>query len=201
MLLPMTTTTTSSVRDRLVQAAHDLMLVKGYPSTSVDEICKRAGVTKGSFYHFFRTKEEIGLAALEHFANSGRALLMTGAYTTIEDPIERAFGFLDRVESQAEEIWGHGCLVGTLATEMSNTNPVIQTEVRRIFDELLDRFGRIFAPISERAGAGAPAGEELGELFLAVLQGAVVIGRAHGDAQRIPRAVRQFRRYLEELIR
>jgi len=194
-------TATSTARDRLVQAAHDLMLVKGYPSTTVDEICKEAGVTKGSFYHFFATKEEIGLAALERFTNAGRALLMTGPYTEIEEPVARAFGFLDRVESQAREIWGHGCLVGTLATEMSNTNPVIQAEVERIFDELVDRFGRIFAPISERAGGGAPSGEEIGSLFLAVLQGSVVIGRAHRDPARIPQAVRQFRRYLEEMIR
>ena len=52
-------------KDKLIEAALRLMLAKGYPATTVDEICASAGVSKGSFYHFFATKEELALAAVQ----------------------------------------------------------------------------------------------------------------------------------------
>ena len=82
-----TKTSADTTRARLVQAAHDLMLEKGYPSTSVDEICKQAGATKGSFYHHFQNRQALLVAALARWEEIVAADLVDGA--TISDPRAR----------------------------------------------------------------------------------------------------------------
>jgi len=190
----------TGAREKLVEAARTLMLAKGYPATTVDEICKEAGVTKGSFYHFFKAKEEIGLAALEDYQRRQRERLMSGAFARMDDPVERAFGFLDHAEAHAKEIWGQGCLLGNFATELAETNPALQAEVSRIFRELATSLARIFEPVGRRDPGGKATGTELAELFLSVLEGGVVMARAHGDWRYIVRGIGSFRRHLELLL-
>jgi TetR/AcrR family transcriptional repressor of nem operon len=189
----------TGARENLVEAARNLMLAKGYPATTVDEVCREAGVTKGSFYHFFKTKEEIGLAALEDYQRRNQEKLMSGPFTELEDPVEQALGFLDHAEAHAKELWGRGCLLGNFATELTSTNPVLQQEVSRIFRELTANLARIFEPISQRDGSGKTTGAELAELFLSVLEGSIVMARAHDDWRHIVRAIGSFRRHVELL--
>jgi TetR/AcrR family transcriptional repressor of nem operon len=191
----------TGAREKLVEAARDLMLGKGYPATTVDEICKEAGVTKGSFYHFFKTKEEIGLAALEDYQRRGREKLMNGPFAELDDPVEQAFGFLDHAEAHAQELWGRGCLLGNFATELASTNPVLQEEVSRIFRELTATLARIFEPVSQRDRSGKTTGTELAEHFLSVLEGGIVMARAHDDWRHIVRGIGSFRRHVQLLLR
>src|SRR5437899_1851978 len=65
----------SDARERLVAATIDLLRSESYGAASVDSICERAGVKKGSFYHFFRSKDELVIAALDAEWQSRRATL------------------------------------------------------------------------------------------------------------------------------
>ena len=67
-------------KGKLVQAARNLMLAQGYPITSVDDIIKAAGVSKGSFYHHFNSKEDLALTAMHEFLADGAALMMDGPF-------------------------------------------------------------------------------------------------------------------------
>jgi TetR/AcrR family transcriptional repressor of nem operon len=188
-----------TAKDKLLDAAQALMLSKGYPATTVDEICAEAGVSKGSFYHFFKSKEELGIAVLENYFQKGSQRLADGPYLDIEDPLERVFGFLDYIAEIAEEMWGHGCLLGTFALDLAETNPDLHGRVSEAFTNVAKDIAGNFEPVAE-IGAGAElSGEELAEQFLAVLEGAIVLAKAHRDWDRVPRALDNFRRYLSLL--
>ena len=176
------------------------MLSKGYPATTVDEICEEAGVSKGSFYHFFNKKEDLGLATLAHFFRRAVNEMQVGPFTQISDPIERAFGFVDHIEAKSTFLWTDGCLLGNFAVELADTNPAMREEVSRMFDQTTDGMASMLSPIAERAGKHGPTASELAEMFLAVLEGSILLARAHQDPERIPKAVRRFRGYLEQLV-
>jgi TetR/AcrR family transcriptional repressor of nem operon len=185
---------------KILDAALRLMLSKGYPATTVDEICTEAGVSKGSFYHFFKKKEDVGLATLAHFYRRGQAEMRDGAFVGITDPLERALAFVDHIEAKSKYLWTDGCLLGSFATELTDTNPAMREEVSRLFNELAAVMAAMFRPVEERVGAGGPTAKELADMFLTVLEGSILLARAHKDPERIPAAVRQFRGYLESLV-
>ncbi|MCA9773881.1 MAG: helix-turn-helix transcriptional regulator, partial [Myxococcales bacterium] len=67
-------------RERLLGAAQELMMEKGYAATSVDQICARAGLTKGSFFHHFRGKEDLAVAAADHFGAMAERIFSAAPY-------------------------------------------------------------------------------------------------------------------------
>ena len=185
---------------KLLEAAHHLILARGYRATTVDEICSEAGVSKGSFYHFFKTKEELGLATLARFYPRGTKELMGGAFTALSDPLERAFGFVDHTAERSVFLWTEGCLLGSFATELADSNPTVRAEVSRMFRELVVGMSQLLEPIAQRAKENGPTAVDLAEMFLDLLEGSIVVARAHREPQRIPAAVGRCREYLERLI-
>lgn len=188
-----------TAKDKLVQSALRLMLDKGYAGTAVDEICETAEVSKGSFYHFFKSKEDIGLAALEAFIRRGTELMESGEYQHIADPVERVFGYLDHAETVSKKIWGDGCLLGTFATDLARTQPAIRNRIRGLFDQVEAKMTEQFQPIAAFRKQNPTAGE-LARQYLAMLEGAIVLAKAYGDWKRIPQALQGFGGYLRLLI-
>lgn len=178
-------------RDKLVAAAQELMLSKGYDSTTVDEICKRAGASKGSFYHFFETKEELGLAVLEAFHNRNGRLITEGPQARLSDPVERSLALLDHLIASAGELWGSGCLLGTFALDLADTNPTIRDAVSARFQDVANGLAEGLEPL---VGGQAPcSSKELSEQFIVVVEGALVLAKAHKDWSYVDRALERFR--------
>ncbi len=191
--------TGQNTRDKLIEAALTLMLAKGYPATTVDEICEAAVVSKGSFYHFFPTKEDLALAALEAYSQRGFQALQSGSYAGLDDPLERLFGFLDHAEAIAERVWGDGCLLGNLAVELADTNETIRARISQIFHILAERLARLFEAVVQSSQGDSPEALELAEFFLSALEGSIVLAKAHDDWGRVPAALKNVRRYVEKL--
>ena len=193
-------TTKVGSRTRLLDAAYTLMLKKGYPSTAVDEICESAEVSKGSFYHFFKSKQDLAIAVLEHHMADAMDEIEAGLDLT-EVPVgQRAIHYVKHVEEGSEELWSEGCLIGSFALEIAETHPDIRVEVSKIFRDLEDHLEKIFEPLCQSIeGSQAPPARELAEQFLVVIEGGVVLSRAHQDRRYVPQAIRCFRRYLEAL--
>lgn len=191
----------SDTRTRLLDATYSLMVKKGFPSTTVDEICQAAGVSKGSFYHFFESKQQMTLAMLEHHMAGATEEIERGLdLTGVEGP-QRAIRYVKHVEDRSEEIWHEGCLIGSLALELAETNPEVRSRVSQIFRDLTDHLETWFRPFCEESGPETPSARELAEQFVIVIEGGVVLSRAHRDLRFVPQAVRTFRRYLELLAR
>ena len=187
-----------NAKDKIVQSAIRLMLDKGYAGTTVDEICENAGVSKGSFYHFFKAKEDIGVAALDGFIQRGEELMRLGEFMEMQDPVKKAFAYLDHAESVSKDLWGDGCLLGNFALDLARTHPAIRSRVTALFDGTIDKVAKIFEPIAAGRDDG-PNALQLAEQYIAMLEGSIVLAKAHDDWKRIPQGIQAFRGYLRLL--
>ena len=124
-----------STRDKLMDAAQELMLSKGYVAAAVGEICNAAGVTKGSFFHYFDCKESLGKALLHRFTERQSACFADGC-CGIDDPLQRVFALVDSMIASSRDPGLKGCLVGVLAQEISETHP----ELRKICEQAFSQF-------------------------------------------------------------
>ena len=198
-MTPATRAPAAPTRKRILEVAENLILSRGYPSTTIDEICDTAGVSKGSFYHYFDSKEHLGLAVLEAYYARGIARLMDGPFREEREPVRRCLALLDHAEAIAEEVWADGCVLGSFAVDLADSSPRIHRAVSTRLSTLAQELAPVFREALERAPrrAAAPSAEALAEQFLAVVEGAIVLSKAHGDAGRIPAGIRTFRRLLE----
>ena len=125
----------SNHRTSLLDSAQQLMLAKGFPATRVDEICVAAGVTKGSFYHHFESKDALAIALVEHYFSGLEDAIAAVDGDSDEDPRAHLLGFLDQMVAMAEgPFLRRGCLLGSFALDLSETHP----ELRVLLDGRLE---------------------------------------------------------------
>ncbi len=117
----------AATRQRLIDATVRLMVQQGFSATSVDQICKEAGMTKGGFFHHFENKEALGIAAIEWWGRMGTALYAESWKDTTLDPLKQLHhmfdimvGFTRRNDNAVV------CMVGMMSQEMSATHPAFQ---------------------------------------------------------------------------
>ncbi|MGE0706167.1 MAG: TetR/AcrR family transcriptional regulator [Vicinamibacterales bacterium] len=181
----------SDTRENLISAAMQLMLRHGYSATGIDSICGEARVSKGAFYHSFRSKEELAIAALESFFQRGLEDLQ--AIDVRDAPaVERLPLFVERLADRADALWENGCLLGGLASEMALANDELQRQVARHFDAL----AALLTPLAEPYAAAVPmlgvTARSLAEDLLAFVEGAVVLARGHRNPGLLRPAVLRF---------
>jgi len=139
-------------RAELIAAGMQLFAGQGYNATGIDAVLKRSGIPKGSFYHFFGSKEEFGLAVIEAFA--GRFLARLDVFLSDESatPLARLRTFLERGVAQlAEHQCTVGCLIGDLGQELAASNPRLRERLDGILRSWRERFA---ACIREARQAG-----------------------------------------------
>ena len=90
-----------TARDKVIEATQFLMAGRGYSATTVDEIISLAGVSKGSVYHAFKSKEELAITALEDYKRKGWNIVAYGPYKDEPDPVKRAIRFVKHIERKA----------------------------------------------------------------------------------------------------
>jgi TetR/AcrR family transcriptional regulator, transcriptional repressor for nem operon len=184
----------SESKERLLGGAKELFLARGYAGTTVDAICEKAELTKGSFYHFFESKEDLALAVLDWSLRQSAQKLASGGHSRISDPVERAVAFLEDLERFSPELWSGGCLLGTFALELAETNPRMQQAVAQLIQAITDDFAGKLEPIAAHCPEKpAPTAAELAEALLGTLEGSIILAKAHRDPTRIPKAIRGFR--------
>jgi TetR/AcrR family transcriptional regulator, transcriptional repressor for nem operon len=187
---------------KLLEAAQRLMLGKGFPATTVEEICAAAGVTKGSFFHYFAGKEEIGAAVLEHFV-TGRMQAVHGApCSRWRDPLKRVYGYVDfMIKLSREPSAQLSCLLGNFAQELSDTHPKLRAQCARHFDQWAQTIKRdLDAAKARYAPKAAFDTHSLAEHFIAVLEGALILVKAKQDRKILEQQLRHYKNYLQSLF-
>jgi TetR/AcrR family transcriptional regulator, transcriptional repressor for nem operon len=193
--------TENQSKERILAGAKELFLAGGYAATTVDAICEKAELTKGAFYYSFDSKEDLGLAVLDWSLRRSVRMLASGPHVGIADPVEKAFAFLEHLEKCSPELWSAGCLLGSFALELADTNSRMQQTVAGMFQAVADNFAENLQPIAAVcAGKQAPPASEFADTLLGLVEGSIILAKAHRDPNRIPKAIRGFRRFLETLI-
>jgi TetR/AcrR family transcriptional repressor of nem operon len=194
---------TGGARAKLIDAAISIVREKGYTATSVDEVCGRAGVTKGAFFHHFPSKDSLAVAATNHWAQLSDTLFAAAPYHQLDDPLDRILGYLDlRKEMLRGEVVDFTCFAGTLVQEAYGTHP----DIRRACDACISgAASHLESDIAEAMKlyhvrtTWTP--ESLALHTQVVLQGAFVVAKAKGDAGVAVDGVDHLRRYVELLFR
>ncbi len=128
---------TSDAHERLMKAALDLMWEEGYSAVTIDEICVRADVRKGSFYYFFKSKADLAVAALEKLWVDEWKPRLDREFSASVPPLDRIRNYLAGIHTrQAENIKKHGrvlgCPVGSVGSEVSTQEADVNAKIRDI---------------------------------------------------------------------
>lgn len=192
----------STTKEKLVQAGVKLMLAKGFNATSVDEMCEEAGVTKGSFFHYFETKEELAKEAVNYFSNSQMQQFESGQYNTLSDPLDRLYGFLDfMIKGVKNTGVTPSCLIGNLSQELSQTH----SEIRSVCDHNFSWHNQRIQNLIEQAMKAHPPNVEidaagLARYLTATIQGSLILSKASQDTSLMAENIGHFKRYLQTLF-
>ena len=189
-------------RTRLLDAAMQVIRAQGYTATTVDDICGTAKLTKGAFFHHFKSKEDLGVAAAEHFAQMAASLFGAASYRELADPLDRLLGYIDfRSEILVGPIPQFTCLLGTMAQEAYETHPAIRAACDTyISGHAADVAKDIAAAKALYAPDAEWSAESLGLYTQAVLQGAFILAKAKGGPEVARDCVAHLRRYVVQLF-
>ncbi|GHA16959.1 TetR family transcriptional regulator [Devosia pacifica] len=189
-------------RQRLLEAARDVIRQKGFAATSVDDLCRAAEVTKGAFFHQFKSKDALGVAAAQFWSETTGALFASAPFHEHEDPLERVLAYLEfRRSIIGGETYEYTCLVGTMTQEVHATTPDIREAcAESIFGHAATLEFDIAAAAEKRGLAGDWTVESLARHTQAVLQGAFILAKASGDPEIARESVDHLIRYVRLLF-
>ena len=186
-------------RERILEAAETLFLARGFAGTAVDDVCTAADSSKGSFYHHFESKEALALAVLDAYYARGLTRLMSGPFHREADPIKRCLAFLRHAEDISVEVWSEGCILGSFAADLADSSPRVHGAVANRLKNLAAALAPLFAAAlaQQSARPRRPTADDLAHQFLAVVEGAIVLAKAHRQPPRIAAGIRSYRQVLE----
>lgn len=189
-------------RTRLLEAARDTIRAKGFSATSVEDLCRAAAVTKGAFFHHFKSKEALGVAAAEHWAETTAAFFAEAPYHAPDDPLDRVLAYVAFRRSMiAGELAEFTCLVGTMVQEVYVDSPAIREAcAASIFGHAATLEADIEAAMRERGVRGDWTAQSLARHTQTVLQGAFVLAKAADDPALARESLDHLGRYIRLLF-
>jgi TetR/AcrR family transcriptional repressor of nem operon len=191
-----------SAREKVLDAALAVIRSKGYAATTVDDLCAQAGVTKGAFFHHFKSKEDLAVAAADYWSEMTSSLFAQAPYHNHADPLDRMLGYIDfRKSLLTGGIPEFTCLVGTMVQETYDSNPAIRDAcARSITGHAATLEGDIREAIEKYGIDPSWTAKSLALHTQAVLQGAFILAKAKGGAKAAAESVDHLRRYFELLF-
>ena len=188
---------------KLVDAGVNLMRARGFNATTVDEICSEAGVTKGGFFHYFKSKDELAKAALTRFREGKSQDFLNAPFRKLADPLDRVYGRLDfaKASSGGNGRLTKGCLIGVFAQELSFTHPELRGACQSSFARMAEDFEK---DLTEAKSLYAPkAGfnpKSLAALYVTIVQGSLMLAKASETNTVLLENIEQFRHYVQSLF-
>lgn len=191
-----------ATKTKLLDTALHVIRVKGYSATTVDDICAAAGLTKGSFFHYFKSKEQLAIDAAQHFADMADGFFATAPYRSLPDPLDRVLGYIDfRIAILQGELADFTCLLGTMVQEAYDTHPLIRAACDR---HMSDHAAGVMRDIELAKEKHAPdalwSAESLAFHTQAVIQGSFIFAKAKQGPAIAAECIGHLRRYVEMLF-
>ena len=191
-----------TARTKLLDAAIETVRAQGYAATSVDELCRKAGVTKGAFFHHFESKEALAVAAANHWSETTGAMFAAAPYHAHKDPLDRLLGYIDlRRDLLRGAPAEFTCFAGTTVQESFATSDGIRAACEAsIFGHAATLADDIAAAKRKYGAKGVWTPMSLALHTQALLQGAFILAKAKGGAAVAADSVDHLRRYIELLF-
>jgi len=191
----------SPTRVKLVEAAIRLILQQGFAATGVEQICSAAGVTKGAFFHYFKSKEEIGHAAMEAWASFGMSIYSVVRNDSSTDPLDQLHHLFDIMIGLAERDELLACVIGMTAQEMAAVSPALRASCDRHFVAWVEFVADI---LSDAKSKHPPVVDfdpkEVAWMLHSLWQGSMLLAKTHQDQQMIVRNLLHAKAYVDRLF-
>jgi TetR/AcrR family transcriptional regulator, transcriptional repressor for nem operon len=206
---PMTPTATMlesrhESKTRFLNAAVHVIRAKGYSATRIEDVCEAAGLTKGSFFHHFDSKEALALDAVDYWTGGSEALFASAPYRDQADPLDRLLAYVDfRKEMLTGDLVDFTCLAGTMVQEVYDTHPALREACNRC---ITGHAGILVPDIEEamRQRGMHPhpqwTAESLALYTQATIQGAFILAKATNGAAVAAQCIDHLHNYLELLF-
>lgn len=193
-------------KTRLLDATLKVVRAKGYAATRIEDICAEAGVTKGSFFHHFKSKDDLALAAAAHWQAHAAAVFASAPYRELPDPLDRLIAYVDfRKSILTGELPEFTCFAGTIVQETYRTHPEVSTacgqSIAAHIAMLESDIRAAMQTYRVRGDFGDWTAESLAQHIQAVIQGGFILAKAKGSAEVATRNLDHLRRYIELLFR
>jgi TetR/AcrR family transcriptional repressor of nem operon len=196
----------AQTRERILAKAEAMVLRRGFSGTSLDDILTATKLTKGAFFHHFRSKADLASALLERYRQNHQALFehfAAEADAQSDDPLDATLGFLERFESFIEALTTplSGCVFAAATYQDegfdSGFRKTLAANLKRWTGTYEKRFERVLERHAPRMEIQAA---ELAEMIVSIIEGGLILSRSLGDAHLVARQSRQFRNYLKLLF-
>lgn len=200
--MPRTKDPNPAGRERILDAAEALMQSRGFASTTVDDVCARARLTKGSFFHWFKSKDDLARTLLLRFCEK-MSRHFQASVSDVSDPLQRVYGLINAVADAAHESdLARGCLLGEFTMELCDCDTGMRKLCCSCFEDWastiereLEAAKKVYAP---RAKWNP---ESVARHFVAVTEGALLLAKAEGDGHPVSESMGHFRSYVESLFK
>jgi TetR/AcrR family transcriptional regulator, transcriptional repressor for nem operon len=188
--------------EKILSKGRELMLQNGYNGTGIEDICKAAEVTKGAVFHYFKDKEELGLALLDYHWSLTQQMLASTPYATLSDPFERITAYVDLFVMMGEMPGvTHSCLFGNLTQELSETHERIVDRCAVAFVTWQNQIATDLAAAQRMyQSTGDWDAVSIAEHFVGIYEGALILIKARKEPQILSRSMRHFKAYLFSLF-
>lgn len=179
-------------RARLLEAANKLVHQQGFNQTTLAAIAQEAAVPLGNIYYYFKTKEDIGHALIEHRANFYRGL--RDSWNRSPDPKTRLHSFIQMTIDNREMLARSGCPIGSLCQELHKEDGPLARKAGNMFAELLEWLAAQFRLLG-KGGESA----DLALHFLSVLEGASLLTNTFKDPELMLRETARLKKWVDSL--
>lgn len=203
MARPLKDQTKKPTRELLLEAATEIIRTKGYSSTTVDDLCEKAGVSKGTFFHNFGSKEELAIEAAKRWSAVTSEFFRQAPYHLEKDPLRKLLGYVRfRREILKGDIPEFTCLVGTMVQEVYDSHPEIKDAC---FRSIFGHAETLKSDIAEAKKNYTPkakwSSKSLALHTQAVLQGAFILAKASGDPKFAIESIDHLENYIQLLFK
>jgi len=189
-------------KTKLLDATLKVVRAKGYSATRIEDVCAEAGLTKGSFFHHFKSKEDLALSAVAHWEARTSAAFATAPYHEAADPLSRMIAYIEfRKALLTGDLPDFTCFVGTIVQEAYRTHPNVGAACERsISGHARTLEDDIRAAMREHGAPQNWTPESLALHIQAVIQGSFILAKAKGSAAVAAESLDHLRRYMELLF-
>ena len=185
---------TLETRELLIRAGLEALTEKGFSTTGIDEVLKRVRVPKGSFYHYFESKEAFGAELIDRYANYFAYKLERHFNDLSKKPLERMWAFVeDAQEGMTRHDFRRGCLIGNLGQEMAALPESFRARLNAVFCDWERYFARCLEAAKKQGEIPTAVDCELQANFFWIgWEGAVLRAKLARDAKPLEIFARQF---------
>lgn len=195
-----------ATREKILDGARELILERGYSGTKIDHVLEHVGITKGAFFHHFKTKDELAKALLRRYASQDAqvyAETREQAEKLSDDPLQQILIFIRLFEDMFSELTEPypGCLLASYLYELQQfddeTRDLLHDTFARWRTLLQEKFEAIVKKYPPKISVSP---SQLADGFTVVLEGAFITGKAMNEARLVTEQLRLYRNYIELLF-